>query len=302
LRRTELFEWLKKNGQSFIDNETILYSFWFDAHTSALIDYKLINSNIKVFTRVHGSDLYENDFDIPFRNESLRKINKVFLISKYGLKYLSNKYPKYKKKYYFCPLGIEDNNILNKKSKDDVFRIVTCSQIRPLKRLDFIAQTLNQLGKISKKKIEWFHIGGGKNIKIFKKKLLKILSKKKTNLFLLGNLKNKEVFEFYKKKKLDLFLSLSLSEGRPVSMLEAMSVGLPIFSTNVGGVSELVDNEINGKLVNVKSSSKFVAKQINHLIQKPTVLESMRKKSRSKWTMIGNSKINNKRFVNYFLK
>lgn len=45
----------------------------------------------------------------------------------------------------------------------------------------------------------------------------------------------------------DVFVLSSLSEALPVSVIEAMAVGLPIISTNVGGLQELVTD--NGILV-----------------------------------------------------
>lgn len=47
----------------------------------------------------------------------------------------------------------------------------------------------------------------------------------------------------------DVFLLPSYSEGMPVSILEAMSYGLPIISTNVGGIPEVVKQDINGDLL-----------------------------------------------------
>lgn len=58
------------------------------------------------------------------------------------------------------------------------------------------------------------------------------------------------------KKKADLFnladvyILPSYFEGLPISILEAMSYHLPIISTNVGGIPEIVRNGINGFLIN----------------------------------------------------
>lgn len=47
----------------------------------------------------------------------------------------------------------------------------------------------------------------------------------------------------------DLFMLISNYEGLPVSIIEAMSVGLPVIASDVGGINELVENGVNGYLV-----------------------------------------------------
>ena len=47
----------------------------------------------------------------------------------------------------------------------------------------------------------------------------------------------------------DAFILPSYNEGLPISILEAMTYGLPIISTNVGGISEVLKDGVNGYLV-----------------------------------------------------
>lgn len=55
-----------------------------------------------------------------------------------------------------------------------------------------------------------------------------------------------DMTHFY--QKFDYFLLSSKSEGNPLVIAEAMSAGLPVLATPVGGVPDLVENGINGFL------------------------------------------------------
>ena len=59
---------------------------------------------------------------------------------------------------------------------------------------------------------------------------------------------NEKILDFYAEQFVDLFINLSDSEGIPVSIMEALSAGIPVLATNVGGTGECVGQE-NGFLV-----------------------------------------------------
>ena len=50
-------------------------------------------------------------------------------------------------------------------------------------------------------------------------------------------------------READIYISTSKTEGLPLSILEAMACGLPIVATKVGGVVDIVKNNINGYVV-----------------------------------------------------
>ncbi|MGQ9644871.1 MAG: glycosyltransferase, partial [Ignavibacterium sp.] len=54
----------------------------------------------------------------------------------------------------------------------------------------------------------------------------------------------------------DIYLSTSLSEGLPYSLLEASMFGLPIIASNVRGNNEIVINNTNGFLFNLNNISQ----------------------------------------------
>lgn len=47
----------------------------------------------------------------------------------------------------------------------------------------------------------------------------------------------------------DVFVMSSFAEGIPVVLMEAMAAGLPVVATQIAGISELVENGVNGYLV-----------------------------------------------------
>lgn len=58
----------------------------------------------------------------------------------------------------------------------------------------------------------------------------------------------------------DLAVASSKREGLPVNIMEAMYVGLPIVATNCRGHRELIENGINGYLINFDEIENFIDK------------------------------------------
>ncbi len=68
-------------------------------------------------------------------------------------------------------------------------------------------------------------------------------------------------------KSHNIFINTTHFDNLPVSLIEAMALGLPIISTNVGGISCLIDNDINGKLIPDNDVHAMV-ESVNELIDK----------------------------------
>ena len=100
----------------------------------------------------------------------------------------------------------------------------------------------------------------------------------------------------------DIFLLSSVSEGISNAVLEAMSIGLPVISTDCGGMSEVIEDNKNGFLIPVYCSSSIVEK-----IQKIYSLNEVEKKNlivNAKQTIIKNHLLNDQidNFLDLYLK
>ncbi len=80
---------------------------------------------------------------------------------------------------------------------------------------------------------------------------------------LLGNVKRRDIPAFL--SSLDIYVQSSVSEGSPLTIKEAMAAGLPIVSTSVGGIPEMIIDGKTGILVTHGSEDEFVS-SINKII------------------------------------
>lgn len=78
----------------------------------------------------------------------------------------------------------------------------------------------------------------------------------------------------------DLYVHYSLSEGVPRAILEAMACGLPVFSTNVGYISDLLQHNVNSVVIELPYKQNFVEHLIP-LVQSATFREKLGKNARS---------------------
>jgi len=245
-----------------LNKEIVLYSYRFEYQTyvAILVKRKLKALKASVISRAHRYDLYEEQNQngyIPCRALILDQIKGIYPCSFHGKEYLINKFPEYAQKITTKYLGTRDCGIENVEGKKGVLSVVSCSNITAVKRIDKIVDTIRH---INCERIDWTHYGDG-DLKGEIIHLTKTLPKSVSCNFK-GSRKNSEVLRDYKNKRFDLFINLSDSEGLPVSIMEAMSFGIPCVATNTDGIPEIVINGYNGILVEKNDEPSIIAKRI----------------------------------------
>ncbi|KKQ82009.1 MAG: putative membrane protein [Parcubacteria group bacterium GW2011_GWF2_38_76] len=149
--------------------------------------------------------------------------------------------------------------------------IGTIAELTENKGINYGIEAISLLAPAIKKKISYIVIGEGEN----RKKLENLISEKKLTdrVFLPGFMENAKQYL----SAFDIFMLPSLKEGLPYVLLEAGYVGLPIITTKVGGIPDIVGEEKTDFLVKSRRSDAL-ANAMTELIVNKKVRTALRKK------------------------
>ncbi|HPD39614.1 MAG TPA: glycosyltransferase [Mesotoga infera] len=292
---TTILDWFEKRCNLEKDN-MILYSYWltFAAFGVSLIKEKF--PNITAVSRAHRHDLYEHvsPKPLPYRKKILEMLDRVFCISEDGRNYLLQRYPDFARKIIVSRLGTEDFGL--SRLSENGFQILSCSSITEVKRIDLIIAGVERFAQsIKPEKVFWTHIGSGPLADQMLIKARELVKCDNLEYSFTGQLTHSEVLDHFRNNPVDVFVNTSSSEGLPVSIMEAMSFGIPVVATDVGGTSELVSNDA-GALLASHCTPEDVCKGIMSVFLKakdPTV----RDRARRKWETHAKADVNFKKFA-----
>ena len=245
-----------------INSNDVVYFYWGIGQNVLSI---LLKDRAHCVSRFHGYwDLWEQSYDDygAMRRYITKSLDFAFSISQAGTQFLKQKYPQCKVVY--SPLGTRDYGLCLPSFEDGVLRVVSCSHIYPLKRIPLIFDTLNQMTTF---KIEWTHIGeGDKNYMEELKIKVDNECKDHLSVVLTDTMTHSDVMDYYRSHHFDVFINLSTSEGVPVAIMEAISFGIPVVATDVGGTSDEVNSE-TGVLVSADPTISEVSEAIVKVTQ-----------------------------------
>lgn len=195
----------------------------------------------KVIIHVHGGgfkEYYEKNKEYVHRQ--LEKCDAIIALTDYWHEFfLSNGF----KNVVVVP-NIVDTPVIEKKKEDDnITHILYLGLITKQKGIYDLLETFSEHNDELKGKV-LLHIGGngetGKLQEIIAQKALSSIVKFE------GWVGGKKKIELL--NNADIFILPSYTEGLPISILEAMSYKLPVISTPVGGIPEVIEDGKNGIL------------------------------------------------------
>ena len=229
----------------------------------------------KSIARGHGSDIFAGIQPFP-----ITPLRYAFISSK----------------TFVHRLGVEKReNIISKWTGDETIRVLSCAYIVDFKRIPLIAESLALFCNQSGVKVHWTHIGGGVNLDNYLKQLSShpLLTTEFT-----GSVPKERVVDLMKESNPHLFVHLSRLEGLPVSVMEAMSMGVPCIATSAGGTSELVDSTV-GALLPIEVSPQDVANAIREVTNRIADGEDITVAVNSKFSSMIDNEANSQRFAEF---
>lgn len=286
------------------DEDTYIYSYWFSSRAfsavKAVVDDKCKAK--KIVSRAHRFDVYKSVGYQPFRSYLLQNIDEIYFISEEGKtdfeKEIVSKVQNVKSRFSVYRLGVNESTsaMPDLRSARQIFKIVSCSNVIQVKRLDLIVKALSLLNF----DIEWTHYGDGPEMEHIKKLAEDVLSENKFVKFTFaGKIGNAELMEKYKTEHIDLFVNTSDSEGIPVSIMEAQQFGIPAIARNVGGNREIILEEL---LLPSDVTPEIIANLIKtYAQQQRAYIEKIRNKCKEKVQLEYNAVVNTRKFCKQLL-
>jgi colanic acid/amylovoran biosynthesis glycosyltransferase len=254
-----LERYAKANGE--ID---VAYCYWNEAQSYAALLAKARGSVRKVVSRAHGFDLYEmrrkHEY-MPLKRQFIRAYDRIFSLAEEGRSYLEETYGAPSENIEISSLGVPLANMLSRPSPAGSLHVVSVSFCVPVKRLDRIIDALSLFARQHDQiKTVWTHIGGGPLFDEIRELAgARLAGINNLSFEFLGDVPNHAVKTYYVDTPVDIFMNTSESEGMGVSIMEAMSAGVPALAPDVGGVSSLVSNECGVLLSPCPSTQEIAA-------------------------------------------
>jgi glycosyltransferase involved in cell wall biosynthesis len=277
-----------------INEEAICYFYWGNDAALLVPWIKHFYRSVPCIVRNHGSDLYDELFDgyLPLRRLLYKKSNRLIFVSNMGRSYVMNKYPSIDpQKMTVHRLGSRQPKKLQRSKKTKRKVIVSCSNMILLKNVDRIIKILGMLNI----EIEWHHFGDGP----CRLKIEETASDQShyVNSNFHGNVSNEEIHNFYRVNKVDLFMNLSDSEGVPVSIMEALSYGIPICAPDIGGIGEIVNEKVGILLERGLSDNGVTNRVKKFLEQEEETLAGYSIRAVQRWREYCDAEVNADRFI-----
>lgn len=219
-------------------------------------------------------------------HKTMGHFNYVSSVSFEGLSRLKLHYD-YKGPYCVTPsmFHLPKYSYLCRKPVQGVFDLVYFGRMTRNKGVDLLLEAFHHLLR-EFPYAKLFLIGSGERTSLLQNHAQELGLKKSVQF--IDWLQNDELFS--RLSTMDLFCLPSFSEGLPCSILEAMSIGLPVVATNVGGIPEIIEHNVSGILIPPRDV-EALTKVLLELADAPLRRVQLREAALLRWKKVGTKEV-----------
>lgn len=218
-------------------DHTLFYCFWFVFQTAALSGIP----GAKFITRAHRFDVYDSEcafLSHSWRDSTLAAMLRCYPVSEATRDYMHADYPDHSAKILTrrlgscAPLGKNPP----KSGGDAYFTALSIARLAPEKRVGLLLKCMDAWAAANPgKTFALVHVGSGNT-----EEEPMVATSPNLRVEHLGAMPNYEVHKLLGSRHFDFMAMLSSSEGLPIAACEAISYGIPVVASAVGGLPEIV--------------------------------------------------------------
>lgn len=259
LKARALERWVRREGL----RDALFYDYWFENSTLALALLRRSGAVDAAVARGHAFDVYDDRWDdgvVPFREAKVRGLDRVYLVSRHGLEYMRERLSAdVAARLRLARLGVPRQRVSDAPPGPTPL-VVSCSSMLPRKRVHVLPRVLGRV----ERPLRWIHFGDGPERERVEREAAALPDRVEWELR--GHVPNPELLDFYRENRVDLLLSVSVAEGLPVSMMEAISFGVPVVGLAVQGTPEIV-TDATGILLDEDADEDAVARAVERALE-----------------------------------
>jgi glycosyltransferase involved in cell wall biosynthesis len=301
---------LKRNPNFFSDRKalrkikTIIEEFKPDivhthaAKAGALGRKAAFDCKVPVVVHTFHGHVFHSYFG-RFKTEVFRRIEKrlaarstgIIAISEQQKLELSEKFRiADKKKIEVIPLGFDLNPFqvdLDRKRKetrefyslnDDQIAVAIIGRLAPIKNHKLFLDSIEIVNRKTTRNPVFFIVGDGETRNEIEEQIKKIKTNQKIDIRLTSWIHDIKTFN----AGMDIICLTSNNEGTPVSLIEAQACNIPVISTDVGGVKDIILEDETGFVVPKNNPNKFAEKLLELIEDK----KKRKKMSQNGWSFV----------------
>ena len=240
----------------------LVYCYWNDSASLGAALQRRHGRVPRLVTRIHNWELYEEEMPqayIPLKRQFVADFDCFYAVSRHGQAYLGRVYGVPAARAGLSRLGVTMPALQSPVSPEGQLHVLSVSYCVWYKRVEHIIAALALLARQQPGlRVHWTHIGDGPLLESLRQQAERSFAGTNVRWQLRGHLSNAEVRRHLASQAVDVLINASKNEGVPVSIMEAMSHGVPAVAPRVGGVAELVDDTC-GRLLEPEPGAEQLA-------------------------------------------